>query len=47
MVCRSDLGGQHIQGYLKSKPVGADMETIHVPQQFASHSGQPHPSLGA
>lgn len=48
MVCRSHLGGQQIQGYLKSsKVLGAGVETIHVPQQLASYSGQPHPSLGA
>lgn len=46
MVCRSHLGGQQIQGYLKSsKVLGAGVETNHVPQQLASYSGQPHPQL--
>lgn len=48
MVCRSDPGGEHIKGYPESaKPVRAGEETIYVPQQLASHSGQPHPGLGA
>ena len=48
MVCRSSLEGQHIKVYLKSsKPAGGGgEEPIDTPQQLASHSGQPHPSVG-
>lgn len=48
MVCRSSLGGQHIKAHLKSsKPAGGAGEgRINTPLQLASHSGQPHPSVG-